>query len=93
MQLCGELGTIRNNQVFTIRWPGQKSWATIPAVLPDSGDVSHHPFQAEVDHFVECILSDTESHASIAGTAGTHEICFAADLSAATGRPVRLPLD
>lgn len=93
VQLFGEQGTIRNNQLYTTRWPGQNGWAAVPAVLPDSGDVTHHPFQAEVDHFVECILTNTESHASVADTVKTHEICLAADRSAAEGRPVRLPLE
>ena len=92
VQLFGDKGTIRNNQIFTTEWPGQTGWATIPSILPDSGDVTHHPFQAEVDHFVDCILTGAESHASVADTLKTHEICLAADLSAAEGRPVRLPL-
>jgi len=93
VQLFGDKGTIRNNQLFTTQWPGQTGWATIPSILPDSGDVTHHPFQKEVDHFVECILSDTESHASVADSVKTHEICLAADQSASEGRPVRLPLE
>lgn len=92
VELFGDKGTIRNNQVFTTQWPGQNSWAAIPAILPDSGDVSHHPFQKEVDHFVECIQTGKESHASVADTYKTHEICLAADMSAAEGKPVRLPL-
>lgn len=91
VELFGDKGTIRNNQLYTTKWPGQNAWAAIPAVLPDSGDVSHHPFQKEVDHFVECILSNQESHANVADTYKTHEICLAADLSAAEGRPVSLP--
>jgi predicted dehydrogenase len=92
VELFGDKGTIRNNQLFTTEWPGQNSWAAIPAVLPDSGDVSHHPFQQEVNHFVECILNGKESHANVADTYKTHEICLAADISAVEGRPVRLPL-
>jgi len=90
--LFGDKGTIRNNQVFTTQWPGQNSWAAIPAILPDSGDVSHHPFQQEVDHFVDCIRTGKESHARVADTYKTHEICLAADMSAAEGKPIRLPL-
>lgn len=92
VELFGDKGAIRNNQLFTTEWPGQNAWASIPTILPDSGDVSHHPFQKEVDHFVDCILNDRESHASVADTYKTHEICLAADISAAEGRPVRLPL-
>ena len=90
--LFGDLGTIRNNQVFTRRWPGQKGWATIPTVLPDSGDVTHHPFVGEVDHFVDCILSGRESHCNVADAVKTHEICLATEISAHQGRPVKLPL-
>lgn len=92
IELLGDQGTIRNNQVFTRKWPGQKGWATIPTILPDSGDVSHHPFVGEVNHFVECIINGHESHCSIADAVKTHEICLASEVSAREGRPVKLPL-
>jgi predicted dehydrogenase len=90
--LLGDQGTIRNNQVFSRRWVGQKGWATIPTILPDSGDVTHHPFREEVNHFVDCILNNRESHASLEDTALSHEICFASEISAREKRPVSLPL-
>ena len=90
--LCGDQGTIRNNQVFTRRWPGQMGWAAIPTILPDSGDVSHHPFVGEINHFVDCILTGRESHCNIADAVKTHEICLATEVSAHEGRPVKLPL-
>lgn len=90
--LFGDQGTIRNNQIFSKHWVGQKGWATFPTVLPDSGDVSHHPFNEEVEHFVDCILNDTESHANLEDAAVTHEICFASQISALEKRPVSLPL-
>jgi predicted dehydrogenase len=93
IELLGDEGAIRNNQVFSKRWVGQKGWATIPTVLPDSGDVTHHPFRDEVNHFVDCILNDRESHANLEDAALTHEICFASEVSSREDRPVRLPLD
>lgn len=92
IELLGDGGTIRNNQVFSKRWPGQTGWATIPSVLPDSGDVKHHPFREEIDHFVDCILNNRESYANLADAALTHEICFASEISARENRPVKLPL-
>ncbi len=92
IMLLGAQGTIRNNQVFTKRWVGQRGWATIPTVLPDSGDVAHHPFRDEVNHFVDCILNDRESHANLEDAAETHEICFASEISSRERRPVALPL-
>jgi predicted dehydrogenase len=92
VELFGDQGTIRNNQVFSKRWTGQKGWAAIPTILPDSGDVTHHPFKDEVRHFVDCILNDRESHANLEDAALTHEICFASDISVREKRPVTLPL-
>jgi UDP-N-acetyl-2-amino-2-deoxyglucuronate dehydrogenase len=92
IQLVGDQGTIRNNQVFSTRWTGQKGWATFPTILPDSGDVSHHPFADEVNHFVDCIQNNRESHCNLEDAAQTHEICFASEISAREKRPVTLPL-
>jgi predicted dehydrogenase len=92
VELFGDKGTIRNNKLFTTDWPGQTGWAAVPTVEPDSGDVSHHPFRQEVDHFIECIDRGVESHANIADAYKTHEICLGADMAAAEGRAVKLPL-
>jgi predicted dehydrogenase len=92
IELLGDQGSIRNNQVFSKRWVGQRGWATIPTILPDSGDVTHHPFREEVNHLVDCILSDRESHASLEDSVQTHEICFASEISTREKRPVFLPL-
>jgi predicted dehydrogenase len=92
IELLGDAGTIRNNQVFSKRWVGQKGWATIPTIMPDSGDVTHHPFKLQVNHFVDCILGGRESHASLEDASQTHEICFAAELSIRENRPISLPL-
>jgi predicted dehydrogenase len=94
IQLLGDKGSIRNNQIYAkTKFPGQTDFVTIPTILPDSGDVTHHPFEAEVDHLVECILNNAESHANVEDTYRTHEICLAADRSATKGGPVKLPLE
>lgn len=90
--LFGDQGTVRNNQIFSKHWTGQEGWATFPTILPDSGDVSHHPFSDEVRHFVDCILNNRESHANLDDAALTHEICFASLISAREKRNVSLPL-
>jgi predicted dehydrogenase len=93
INLVGTEGTIRNNRIYSKRkFPGQTSWVEIPTILPDSGDVTHHPFTHEVAHFVECIRTNRESHVNVADAYKTHEVVFAADLSAKEGRPVSLPL-
>jgi predicted dehydrogenase len=90
--LMGNAGTIRDNRLFTKRWPGQTGWTGIATVLPDSGAVSHHPFTPQIAHFIDCVLRGTESHCNIADAVKTHEICIAAEISKNERRPVALPL-
>jgi predicted dehydrogenase len=93
ISLSGDRGAIKENRVFTRRWPGQTGWAAIPTILPDSGAVTHHPFRGEINHFVECVLSGRESHCNVADAVKTHEICLASEISHREGRAVRLPLE
>jgi predicted dehydrogenase len=61
--------------------------------MPGSADVTHHPFQGEIDELVACVLEDRETHLNVFDAQVTMEACIAADRSAARGgRPVRLPL-
>ena len=93
INLVGTQGTIKNNQIWSkTKFPGQTDWVTTPTILPDSGDVTHHPFTDEAAHLIECIRTNQESHASIADAFKSHEICYAADLSGAEGRPVQIPM-
>ena len=92
LEVYGDAGTIRSNRIWSHKFPGQTDWVELPAILPDSADVSHHPFQGQIDHFVECIRSDTESHCNLADAALTHEVVFAAMECYRTGRPASLPL-
>jgi predicted dehydrogenase len=65
----------------------------IHCTMPDSADVAHHPFQAEIDELVDCVLADRETSISVFDAQATMEICLAADRSAEQGgRPVGLPL-
>ncbi|NUQ69777.1 MAG: Gfo/Idh/MocA family oxidoreductase [Chthonomonadales bacterium] len=93
IDLLGTAGTIRDNRIFAREYfTGQTDWAEVPTIRPDSGDVAHHPFEGEINHFVDCILTDAESSLNLADAARTHRICYAMDRSAETGSPVRLDL-
>ncbi len=92
IQIFGDKGTIKNNRVWSRKFPGQKGWVEIPTILPDTAEVSHHPFQGEIDHLADCILNDKESHCNVEDAVNTHEAAFAALKSEAEGRPVKLPL-
>ncbi len=87
----GTEGTIRNNELFAPKlFPGQNNFLKIPCILPDSGDVTHHPFQGEVSHFLDCIIDDKRPFPDLEDAAKTQAVCFAADLSAESGKPVNL---
>src|SRR5680860_433148 len=52
VDLLGTDGGLRDNRFYSRKLPGVLDWATFPTVLPNSGAVSHHPFQGEIDHFI-----------------------------------------
>ena len=96
IDLIGTEGALRDNRVWCKKlFPGQTTWAAVPTILPDSGAVEHHPFDAQINHLVDCIRTGRESHCSIADAYHTHELCMAIDRSIAEGggRTVRLPLE
>lgn len=91
IDLLGDKGSIRDNHIYAREYfAGQTDWITVPTVRPDSGDVSHHPFDGEIAHFIDCIRTNTESPLNLADAAKTHAVCFALETSANEGRPVRL---
>jgi predicted dehydrogenase len=92
IEIFGDKGTVRDNRIWSHKFPGQKNWIEIPSVLPDSADVTHHPFQAQMNHFVECLLSNKESHCNLEDAILTHEVVFAARECYRTASPVKLPL-
>ena len=92
IEIFGDRGTVKDNRIWSHLFPGQKDWIEIPTILPTTADVGHHPFQGEIDHFVDCIINGRESHCNLEDAAHTHEIIFAAQQCYATGQPVRLPI-
>ena len=81
----------RNDELFAPKlFAEQNDFMKIPCVLPDSGDVVHHPFRGEAAHFLDAILDDARPFPDLEDAAKTHEVCFAADISAQEGRCVAL---
>ncbi len=65
----------------------------IRCAMPDSADVSHHPFQAEIDELIACVREGRETSINVFDAQKTMEVCLAADRSAELGgQPVALPL-
>lgn len=91
-RLFGSNGSIQNNEVYSSKhYPGAREYWSFPTITPNSGDVSHHPFKAEIEHFMDCIENDVESHASIFDSYRSMAICYAIDESVAKGgQPVKV---
>lgn len=89
--IYGTEATLRNDLLYAPKlFPGQNDFMKIPCVLPDSGDVTHHPFGGQAAHFLDCIADDTTPFPDLEDAAKTHNVCFAADMSAEQGKAVML---
>jgi UDP-N-acetyl-2-amino-2-deoxyglucuronate dehydrogenase len=92
VHLLGEKGAIMNNKLYSHKLPGQTDYTVIPTILPDSGDVTHHPFVEEISEFVEAIQNNSTTRCSFQDAYKSMEVCFAIDESIASGKSVILPL-
>jgi len=92
LRLHGPKGTLVNDRFLTNYLPGQTGWAEFPTILPDTPDVTHHPFQGELDHLIDCMRENRTPIVDIKGAVKAHAIAFAAEQSSREGRPVKLPL-
>ena len=90
LQAACPFGDVRLEDTKT---PTGASAIRIITEMPGSSDVSHHPFQGEIDELVQCILEHRETHLNVHDAQKTMELCLAADRSAERGgQPVKLPL-
>jgi predicted dehydrogenase len=92
LQVLGSRGAIRGPRIYSESLMTKQAFMEVPGVYPDSADVGHHPFDQEIDHFVDCIVNEREPMISIPDAFESHEIVFAAERSARDGMPVSLPL-
>ena len=66
-------------------------WSTLETSLIDSGDVVDHPYEPQFQAFVDSIGSRKPMpHPDFDSAFESTRVVFAADLSAAEGRPVKL---
>jgi predicted dehydrogenase len=93
VRLHGPKGTLVNDRFrTTFLEPGLEGWAHLPTILPDTPEVTHHPFPGEIDDLIDAIRHDRPARLDIREDLKTYEIAFAAEQSAREGKPVQLPL-
>src|SRR5665213_1284072 len=90
--LVGSEGSLLDNKFHSMKLHTNKNqWSTLAMKLLDSGDVSDHPYQTQFETFFDSIAKGVEMPlTSLADALQSHRVMFAADKSAATGKPVRL---
>ncbi|MEA3400903.1 MAG: Gfo/Idh/MocA family oxidoreductase [Armatimonadota bacterium] len=92
VHLVGSHGTLWNDQLWSTRLEGLRGeqWVQTPTAQAESGDVLDHPYPPQVDHFMECILSDEDSFINFEEAFITHRVMFAIEKSLDEGRPVKV---
>jgi len=93
MHLCGSNGSVLDDKFTSLKWGGlgKDRWSTLGVPVVDSGDVSDHPYQPQFQAFVDALKKKKPMPLTDFATAfETHRVAFAADKSAAEGRPVKV---
>jgi predicted dehydrogenase len=90
--LVGSEGSLLDNKFHSMKLKTNKhAWGNLAMKLLDSGDVSDHPYQSQFEAFFNALDKGKEMPlTSFADAARSHEIIFAADQSAATGKSVKI---
>ena len=93
VHLVGSEGSLLDNRFYSHKLDGldRSRWSTLETSLIDSGDVQDHPYEPQFQAFVDSINGGGPMPLTDMNTAyESHRVVFAADRSAAEGRPVRL---
>jgi predicted dehydrogenase len=89
----GSKGSVLNEKFFTNEFfAGQEGYQTFNCTLINSGEAEHHPFSTTIDAFINDIDNNIDSRIRLDFGIKVHEVAFAIIKSAATGKPVKLPL-
>ncbi|MGV3502573.1 MAG: Gfo/Idh/MocA family protein [Adhaeribacter sp.] len=88
--LCGSEGSLLDDKFHSMKLGTDKNaWSTLALKRLDSGDVSDHPYQAQFSSFFASLAAGQDMPlTSLQEAMKTHQVIFAADKSASTGKPV-----
>lgn len=91
--LVGSEGSLLDNKFHSMKLGGldKNKWSELSMKMLDSGDVSDHPYQTQFQAFFDALDAGREMPlTSLADALCSHEVIFAADKSAETGKAVKL---
>jgi predicted dehydrogenase len=92
IHLCGSEGSLLDNRLYSSKLKVSKErWSALETSLIDSGDVAHHPYLPQFQAFVDSLRKNENMPLTDFDTAfESHRVVFAADLSAAEKRTVKM---
>jgi predicted dehydrogenase len=93
LHLVGSHGSLLDDRFYSHKLAGldRSRWSKLETSLIDSGAVDAHPYQPQFQAFVDAVHAGRPMPLTDYATAlETHRVIFAAETSAAEGRPVRL---
>ncbi|PYJ83564.1 MAG: 4,5-dihydroxyphthalate dehydrogenase [Verrucomicrobia bacterium] len=91
--LVGSEGSLLDNKFHSMKLGGlnKNKWSELSMKMLDSGDVSDHPYLTQFQAFFDALDAGKEMPlTSLEDALRSHEVIFAADKSAETGKPVKL---
>lgn len=91
--LVGSHGSVLDDKMTSLKWPGlhKDRWTHLGIPVVDSGDVSDHPYQPQFQAFADALARNEKMpHTDFDTAFESHRVVFAADLSAQSGRPVKM---
>jgi predicted dehydrogenase len=91
--MVGSEGSLLDNKFHSMKLEGlnKNKWSELSMKMMDSGDVSDHPYQRQFEAFFKSIDDGRDMPlTSLTESMKTFEVLFAADLSVAKKRPVRM---
>jgi predicted dehydrogenase len=91
--LVGSEGSLLDNKLHSSKMGGldKTRWSELSMKMLDSGDVSDHPYQTQFEAFFAALKKNKPMPlTNIDDALRSHEIIFAADRSAKTGKPVKV---
>jgi predicted dehydrogenase len=91
--LVGSEGSLLDTKIYSAKLKGmiKNQWSSLATHPVDSGDVKDHPYQPQFQAFAEATKAGKKMPLTDFDTAlESHRVVYAADLSAAKGRPVKM---
>ncbi len=93
VHLVGSEGSLLDHRFHSrvIHGLDKSRWSELAMKMLDSGEVSDHPYQTQFEAFFQALArGESMPLTNLTEAVRTHEVLFAADRSAAEGRPVKL---